>query len=119
MPFTTETSSYTYILRIQGKFLGSIERDAWEAAVRQRLEHGDTQFVIDLTAADFMDSTGIGLLVKTAKEVRAQGGEVRLAGLHARVKNLFVMSRLLGPVFENHETVEAALQEFATPTPSS
>ena len=119
MPFTTDACYHADILHIRGKFLGSIERDGWQAAVRERLDAGHTSFVIDLTDADFMDSTGIGLLVKTAKKVRAAGGDVRLAGLHARVKNLFVMTRLLGPVFENHPTVEAAAQAFAASTPQS
>ena len=61
---------------------------------------------------------GVGVLVRGAERLRAAGGDARLAGMQTRVKNLFVMTRLLGRMFDDYPTVEAALQSFAAPVAS-
>jgi anti-anti-sigma regulatory factor len=51
-------------------------------------------------------------LISGLTTMRRDGGEIRLAGLEARIKNLFVMTHLLGPVFEAHETASDALRSY-------
>ncbi len=118
MPYTLDEHDQVCVLTIKGRFLGSIERDVLQQTVDALIADGRTRLVIDLTKTDFMDSTGVGLLVQGAEWLRAADGDARLAGMQARVKNLFVMTRLLGRMFDDYPTVEAALQSFAAPVAS-
>ena len=118
MPYTIDEQHQASVLTIKGRFLGSIERDALQQTFDDLTAAGRTQLVIDLTRTDFMDSTGIGLLVQGAEKLRAAGGDVCLAGMQTRVKNLFVMTRLLGRMFDDYSTVESALEHFTAPVAS-
>ena len=113
MSHTLNARYHANVLSIHGKFLGSLERDTMQPLFAELAEGGRPRLVVDLSKTDFMDSTGIGLLVNGAKTLRAAGGDVRLAGMQDRIKNLFVVTRLLGPVFEDYADVEAAVQSFS------
>ena len=118
MPYTIDEHDRTRVLTIKGRFLGSIEREAMQRTVEALIADGRTRLVIDLAKTDFMDSTGIGVLVQGAERLRQAGGDACLAGMQTRVKNLFVMTRLLGRMFDDYPTVEAALQRFTAPVAS-
>jgi len=108
MPFSTSEKYHAVIIHITGKFLGSIEGVAFKAKLEELRDDGKRKIVIDLSKADFMDSSGIGALIGALTTMKKVDGEVKLAGMKERIKNLFLLTRLLGPVFEDFDTVEEA-----------
>jgi len=65
--------------------------DAGVGRLRQRLldsSAGHRYLVLDLTAVDRMDSTGLGVLVGALKRLRAGNGQLRLAAAHGDVARL-------------------------------
>jgi hypothetical protein len=51
--------------------------------------------------------------------VRRADGDMRLAGMTKRIRNLFLITKLLGSVFDDYEDVKAAAESFRTdPSPS-
>ena len=108
------------VVAIGGKFLGSVDGPAFREAISDLKEKGQTRIVIDLSGTDMIDSTGIGQLISALTTMRNAGGDVRIAALNKKIKNLFLMTRLLGPVFENYEELDDALQSFQDrPEPAS
>ena len=109
------------VIQIKGKFLGSVDGPELKQKLDDLKESGKTNIVIDLGATDFMDSSGIGALISGLTSMRKAGGDVRLANLEKRIRNLFLITRLLGPVFDDYESVESAVQSFRTnpPEPAS
>lgn len=119
MPYTLEEGQPADVIYIKKRFLGSLEREAMQQTLDERLASGHNKLIIDLSKADFMDSSGIGLIVKSAKQYRDAGGDVRLSAMQDRIKNLFLLTRLLGPVFSDYPNVEAAQASFEEdPTPA-
>jgi len=108
MPFSTSEQYHAVVIQISGKFLGSIEGVAFKEKLEELRDSGKRKIVIDLSKADFMDSSGIGALIGALATMKKVEGEVKLAGMKERIKNLFLLTRLLGPVFENFDTVEEA-----------
>jgi len=100
------------VIEIHGKYLGAVEGAAFKAALIDLLDAGKTSLVIDLSDTDLMDSTAIGTFIAGLASVRREGGDIRLANLKKKIKNLFLMTRLLGPVFEDYDTVEDALESY-------
>lgn len=64
--------------------------------------------VLDLSGVDFLDSTGLGVIVGALKRVRTQGGDLRLAGAPHRVVRVFEITRL-DEVLPMHDDVAAAI----------
>lgn len=67
--------------------------------------------VVDLAALEFMDSSGLGVLVAGWKRARAQGGRLSVAAPSARVARIFRttgLDRAL-PVFATVAAAEAGL----------
>ena len=80
-------------------------------AIKQLVTQGHTRLVLDLQAVDFVDSSGLSVLVSTLKAVQAEKGEVVLLGPTPGVRSLIELTRL-HKVFEIFEDREAALQRL-------
>ncbi len=112
MPFKAREHDDAVVFEITGKFLGSIDGPSFRDSLQGFKEAGVKKVVIDLSGADMMDSSGIGAMIAGLTSMRNAGGDMRLAALQKRIRNVFLMTRLLGSVFEDHETVDAALASF-------
>lgn len=112
MPFQINEQYDVPVIEIQGKFLGSLEGPAFREQIEHFKEKGKTSLVVDLSATEFMDSTGIGILISSLTTMRKAGGDVRLAGMEKRIRNVFLMTKLLGGVFDDYEDVDEAVQSF-------
>lgn len=112
MPFSTSEKYEAIVVSISGKFLGSIEGPDFKEKLEDFKDAGKTNVIIDLSKADFMDSSGIGTLIGALTTMKKAGGDVKLAGMKDRIKNLFLLTRLLGPVFDNYDSVEEAAKSF-------
>ena len=79
--------------------------------LRERLielvEHGARHVVVDLARVEFLDSTGLGVLVGTLKRLRAINGTLGLVCAHERLLKIFRITAL-DRVFALYDTVELA-----------
>ncbi len=78
------------------------------------VERGQYQLVVDLDGVQFLDSSGLGVLVAGLTQARARGGDLRLVCTQNR---LLVPFRITGldQVFGIFATVEAAALEPVDP----
>ena len=81
---------------------------------RQRLlaviSAGAQNVVIDLSGVDFIDSTGLGVLMGAAKRVRSAGGDIRLVTAGSRLAELIELTRL-DRVLDVFDSVSEATQD--------
>ena len=78
-----------------------------EAAVAM-LEAGHTRLVVDVEKVEFLDSTGLGVLVGALKKVRADGGTLDIVCTQERILKIFDITGL-DKVFGLHESVAHAI----------
>jgi anti-sigma B factor antagonist len=69
---------------------------------------GAPRIVCDLDGVEFLDSTGLGVLVGALKRCRTHGSELVLVCNQSSILKVFEITGLL-QVFEIHKTVEAAV----------
>ena len=62
-------------------------------------QDGHNNFLIDLTQVDYIDSSGLGVLVALQKRALEHHGALQLRGLNGVVKELFELTRL-NKIFE-------------------
>src|SRR5580765_3663471 len=72
------------------------------------VNQGRYHLVVDMEAVDFLDSTGLGVLVGGLKRVRAHDGSLRLVCTQERILKIFRITGLT-KVFPIHTTVDEAV----------
>jgi anti-anti-sigma factor len=81
-------------------------------------EAGFRRIVVDFQHVRFCDATGLGALVAAHNRLRADDGELRLAGVRAPQRRILHITGL-DRLFTLHESVEDAVGEGRSPTASS
>jgi anti-sigma B factor antagonist len=65
------------------------------------------KIIFDLTGVTHMDSTGIGIIVMSAGQVKEAGGQLRLAGVNPHVEHIFKLTSIDKVVAWNPTVAEA------------
>ena len=72
-----------------GRFtLGNRLREM-EGLVNALIKDGARKLVIDLTHVEFVDSAGLGVIMRTSGEIEQLGGKLRISGANEQVRRLF------------------------------
>ena len=72
-----------------GRFtLGNRLREL-EGLVNSLLENGVKKLVLDLTHVEFVDSAGLGVIMRISGETEQKGGQLRIAGGNEQAHRLF------------------------------
>ena len=66
----------------------SIMQDRVQATMAKRPKH----LVIDFTAVDYVNSTGLRVMLMAAKKMKLDGGRLTLCGMRPNVREVFVIS---------------------------
>lgn len=90
------------------------EVDSYNAPkLRERMERliadGDAQIIINLSKVDYIDSTGIGMLVGSLKQASEAGGGIKIICPNKEVYRLFHITNLTR-AFPIYDTEQAALE---------
>jgi anti-sigma B factor antagonist len=76
------------------------------------LIHNDKKKVLlNLRRVDFIDSSGIGEIVRSYTTIQKSGGTLKLLHLESRVRDLFTITRLI-TIFETFENEKDAVDSF-------
>ena len=79
--------------------------------VRDLAEKGRKAIVLNLGEVQYIDSSGVGELVKAHTTIRNQGGQLKLTNLNKRVHDLLQMTRL-SAVFDIQKDETSAIESF-------
>jgi anti-sigma B factor antagonist len=72
------------------------------------VEEGSYQLIVDMEGVEFLDSTGLGVLVGGLKRVRAHDGWIDLVCRQSRILRIFKITGL-NKVFSIHNSVAEAM----------
>jgi anti-sigma B factor antagonist len=81
---------------------------ALQERMYELIDAGHAHLVVDLGSVEFLDSSGLGVLVATLKRVRAREGSLRLVCDQQSLLNLFSITGLID-IFEILPTLDQAL----------
>jgi anti-sigma B factor antagonist len=79
--------------------------------VRDLADKGHKKIVLNLGEVQYVDSSGVGELVKTHTTIRNQGGQLRLVNLNQRLNDLLQMTRL-SAVFDIEKDEASAIRSL-------
>jgi anti-sigma B factor antagonist len=79
--------------------------------VTRLLREGHKQIVLNLSALQYLDSSGVGELARMYVMVLKSGGEMKVVGLSRNVENILKVTHLY-QIFPEFPDEEAALESF-------
>ncbi len=99
------------IIEPRGKIMGGPESTALHDLLHDLIEQKKTNVVIDLSRVDWMNSTGLGLLISGLTTMRKAGGELKLANVTEKIQSLLTITKLV-TIFKAFDTVDEAVKSF-------
>ena len=90
------------MVTITGRLAMGAETERLDTTVKSLLQKDQKKFVLDISALDYVDSSGLGMLVSCLTNVRKAGGELKLAGANPRIRRIFAMTGVdtMMPMFD-------------------
>ncbi|MDQ3813002.1 MAG: STAS domain-containing protein [Armatimonadota bacterium] len=108
---TTVGNREIHILRLEG-YVDAHTFTDFEEELTKLVEGGHYNLLLDLEKLTYINSTGLGLLMATFRQVRQHQGDLVIARMSDKITNIF---NLLGfsRLIHTYPTEEEALQRFA------
>ena len=111
MKMDEKTSGDIAVLQLSGKIMGGPDDSLLNDKLHELIEVGKTKVVVDLGSVEWMNSSGLGILIGGLTTMRNSGGDLKLANITDRIQSLLMITKLL-TVFETFEAIEEAVGSF-------
>ena len=112
MEIHTRTVGDVHVLDISGKIVLGDATKNMRHTISDLLVNGGKKIVLNLTDVNYIDSSGIGELVRSFTTVTNEGKQLKLLNLTRKVRELLVITKLL-TVFQVFENEQAAVASFS------
>ena len=107
---TIRQAGQVSVVEVTGK-LTSLESGALNNSIAQLLKEGRKQILLNLSGLTYLDSSGIGELVRTYLSVIKRDGEMKVVGLTDKAEEILKITKLY-QVFQEFQDERSALQSF-------
>ncbi len=112
MKMTESESGGVVILELSGKIIGGPDATLLNDKLHELIEAGKTKIVANLKGVNWMNSSGLGILIGGLTTMRNSGGDLKLADITDRIQSLLMITKLL-TVFESFDTIDQAIESFS------
>ena len=100
------------VLDVKGRVTLGEGDEILKDKVNSLLNQGSKKLILNLAQVPYIDSAGLGEIVRTYTTVSRQGGSLKLLGLTKRITDLLSITKLL-TVFETYEAESDAVRSFS------
>ena len=82
------------VITLRGDF-DLYEGPRFAAELLAHIRAGNPNLVFDLGAVDYLDSCGVGIIIKLLQESRLAGGRLKFRGIHGSPRRVLEMSNVI------------------------
>ena len=99
------------IIEPSGKMMGGTDTGELDEKLYALLGRNKLNVILDLGKTEWMNSSGIAILIHHWKKFQDAGGHLRLANLTQRIEKIMIIAKLT-TVFEVFDTLDEAVKSF-------
>ncbi len=111
MNYSLSEQSGVVILSLAGKIMGGPEATEINDKFNQLLDEKKLKIVIDLDQVEWMNSSGLGILIQATTLLKNNQGRLKLVNISERIQNLLKITKLSG-IFETSDSIEEAVSSL-------
>jgi anti-sigma B factor antagonist len=112
MDIVERTVNDVTVLDLKGKMTLGEGDELLKDKINSLLTNGKKKLVLNLEGVPYIDSAGLGEIVRTFTTVSRQGGKLKLLNLTKRIEDLLSITKLL-TVFETFDSEADAVKSFS------
>ena len=112
MQIQERMSGDVVVLDLKGKITLGEGDELLKDKVNSLVNQGHKKIILNLADVPYIDSAGLGEVVRTYTTVSRQGGSLKLLNLTKRITDLLSITKLL-TVFETYDSENDAVRSFA------
>src|SRR5204863_9753945 len=99
------------VLDLKGKITLGEGDELLKDKVNSLVNQGKKKIVLNLADVPYIDSAGLGVVVRTYTTVSRQGGRLKLLNLTKRIQDLLAITKLL-TVFDTYDSESDAIKSY-------
>jgi len=99
------------IISLSGKIMGGPEAGQINEQINSFIDKEKTKIIIDLEHVEWMNSSGLGILIGVITTLKNNGGKLVVTNVSERILNLLKITKLV-TVFEIEQDLDSAVAAF-------
>lgn len=113
MEYKIESGQNDTLILILSNDITLYQVDKFKESLRKvrHAEENVRNVIIDLKDVGFIDSLALGALTTFSREIREEGGDVKLVNLNEKIQQLFNVTRL-SKTYEIYKSVDKAVKSY-------
>ena len=100
------------VIDLKGKMTLGEGDELLKDKINSLISQGHKKLLLNLEGVPYIDSAGLGEIVRTYTTVSRQGGKLKLLNLTKRIQDLLSITKLL-TVFETYDSEDEAIKSYA------
>lgn len=109
--FDIKKESDVNIISLEGELIDKTQASGLLHSIDGLIEKGEGKFVFDLAGIQYLNSSGLNVLINVLTKSRKEGGDVIITNVSKKVNQLFLITKL-NTIFTMAESKEAAISNF-------
>ncbi len=111
MQIEERSSGDVVILDVKGKLTIGDGDELLKDKINSLIQQDRKKLILNLEGVPYVDSAGLGEIVRTYTTVSRQGGNLKLLNLTKRITDLLMITKLL-TVLDTYDSEQEALNSF-------
>ena len=111
MEYTIDDHSNVKLITLTGRLIEKSQAGELIQDFEQLIDGGTTRYLMSLEGLEYVNSTGLNLLIGMFTTARNAGGELVIGGISPKVKKLMVITKL-DSIFKIYDSVAEATESF-------
>jgi anti-sigma B factor antagonist len=100
------------VLDLKGKMTLGEGDELLKDKINSLVSQGHKKIILNLEAVPYIDSAGLGEIVRTYTSISRQGGKLKLLNVSKRIQDLLVITKLI-TIFDSYEDEKEAIGSFS------
>ena len=100
------------VLDLKGKMTLGEGDELLKDKIGSLVSQGRKKILLNLEAVPYIDSAGLGEIVRTYTSISRQGGRLKLLNVSKRIQDLLVITKLI-TIFDSYDGEAEAVASFA------
>lgn len=112
MTFQEVLAGEVVVFALSGKIMAFDESTPLRTRIKEYIDSGKKNFVIDMADVPWMNSEGVGLLAATVTTVGKAGGKLVLANINEKIESVLIITKC-NTIIKHYDSRQTAIESFS------